>query len=112
MNEPQSVQTDAEKDAKDNKLFAIIGYIPILFLVPYLAAKESAFAQYHANQGALLTLLYVVGVVIGYIIPFIGGLIQILINIFLLAFFIIGVINVSNSTKKPLPIIGEIKLLK
>ncbi|MCM2677059.1 hypothetical protein [Alkalicoccobacillus plakortidis] len=113
MNEPQSVQTDSKKDAQDNKLFAIVAYIPILFLIPLLAAKESPFARYHANQGALVTIIWAAGYLITSIVP---GLLNILLGpifgLLMLAIFIIGVLNVSKGEMKPLPIIGETKLIK
>ena len=56
----------AKKDAKASekppvventenlKILAAIGYLGILFLVPYLTNPKSEFAVFHANQGLLL----------------------------------------------------------
>src|ERR1700744_1335212 len=48
-------------DVEKNKVYAVIGYLGLLFLVPMLAAKESRFAQYHANQAIVLFIVTVVG---------------------------------------------------
>ena len=41
-------------DFEKNKIFAILAYLGILVLIPILAAKDSPFAKYHANQGLVL----------------------------------------------------------
>ena len=50
-----------------NKVMAILAYI--IFFIPLLAAKESKFAMYHANQGLVLFLLAVAVSIVGTIIP-------------------------------------------
>ena len=42
------------QDIQNNKIMAILSYFGILVLVPILAAKESKFARFHANQGLIL----------------------------------------------------------
>ena len=46
----------AAADAEQNKVFGILAYLGILCLIPLLAAKDSRFARYHANQGLVLFL--------------------------------------------------------
>lgn len=98
-------------DVEKNKIFAIISYLGILFIVPLLAAKDSPFAMYHANQGLLLFLL---SIALGAItmIPILGWIIAIVAWIVPLVFMIMGIINAANGQMKPLPLIGEITLLK
>ncbi len=103
------ISPDVE-DVQKNKVFAILGYV--LFLIPLLAAKESRFAMYHANQGLLLLICsVVVNIVLG-IIPIIGWIILPLANLAVFIFFILGVINAANGQCKPLPWIGQYTLLK
>ncbi|MBU2025923.1 MAG: hypothetical protein ABIC19_03755 [Patescibacteria group bacterium] len=89
------------KDVEENKLFAALGYLGILFLIPLLAKKESPYAQFHAKQGMVL---FIVGFVSSFIIwiPVIGWAI----GICLLVLFIMGLINALTGKTKELPVIG------
>ncbi|WP_079710364.1 DUF4870 domain-containing protein [Paraliobacillus ryukyuensis] len=110
MNDLETNTTHAN-DVQENKLVAILGYI--LFFIPLLAAKDSAFARYHANQGLNLLLLCIAVNIIGYAIPFIGWLIILPIgSIVVFVFFILGIINAANGQMKPLPLIGGIEIIK
>ncbi len=86
-------------DAEENKLWAVIGYFGLLCLIPLLAKKDSAFAQYHAKQGLVLT---IVAFVLGFI-PFVNLLAWIV----TLILFIIGIMNALNGKMAPLPVIGQ-----
>ncbi len=93
--EPMADPQDVEK----NKLWALLGYLGILCLIPLLAKKDSKFAQFHAKQGLIL----LIGEFFVWI-PFIGWILGI--AIFIL--WIIGIINVFSGKMKPLPVVGEI----
>ncbi|HPL93320.1 MAG TPA: hypothetical protein PLB38_03500 [bacterium] len=43
-----------KEDIEKNKVMAILAYI--IWLIPYLGAKDSKFAMYHAKQGLVLFL--------------------------------------------------------
>ena len=94
-----------------NKIMAAISYIWILFLVPLLAAKDDAFARYHANQGLVL---FLAGIVIGIIgiIPVVGTVIAFVGGIACFVFTILGIINALKGEMKPLPFIGGIEIIK
>ena len=113
---------DAE-DVKNNKVFAIFAYIGWLVLIPILAAPNSKFARFHANQGLVLAIIstgwaiadailvalfsflfYPVGVIIGAVMGIAA--------IAFVALMIIGIVNVAENKAKELPIIGKIKILK
>jgi len=111
---------DLKKDAEDNKIMGVLAYFGILFLVPYLAAKESPFARFHANQGCILCIVmvafYIVMVIFSMILPFslylivsllylVGGL-----GITILA--ILGIINAVKGEMKELPLVGKYTILK
>ena len=101
-----TADTTAEFDSKDitdNKVMAVLAYIGILFLIPLLAAPNSRFARFHANQGLVLFLG---------LIPFVGWIISGAIGIVCLAFMIIGIVNAANGKAKELPLIGSFKLIK
>lgn len=95
-------------DVEKNKIFAILSYIGILFVVPLLAAKDSPFAMYHANQGLILFLLSIalgVATSIVWVLAIVAWAVP-------LVFMILGIINAANGQMKPLPLIGGISILK
>lgn len=104
--------TDEEKnDIEKNKAMAILAYI--FFLIPLLAAKDSKFAMYHANQGLLIFLAALVINIVGFIVPFIGWFVILPVGIIaVIGYMILGIINAANGAFKPLPLIGGIELLK
>lgn len=103
-------QPDAS-DVSNNKGMGMLAYI--LFFVPLLAAKESRFAMYHANQGLVLFLALVVVNIVSSLIPIIGWLlIGPLGNLALFILAIMGIMNAAKGLCKPLPIIGGLRLLK
>ena len=105
------------KDAQDNKIMAILAYLGILVLVPILAAKESPFARYHANQGLILVIAWVAVYIVFFILAIalafagLGWLISLLsfaIYIVLLVLVILGIVNAAKGEAKPLPLIGTL----
>jgi uncharacterized membrane protein len=99
-----------KEDIEKNKAMAILAYI--IFLIPLLAAKESKFAMYHANQGLVLFLAALAVNVVGGIVPFIGWFIILpLGNLFIVVLAILGIINAAKGEAKPLPLIGGFKLI-
>jgi len=98
-------------DAEKNKGMAIVAYI--IFFIPLLAAKDSKFAMYHANQGLILFLTSVIIWVVGGIIPFLGWFIILpLGELFILILAIMGIINAAKGEMKPLPLIGGFNIIK
>ncbi len=114
QTDTQSEQTAG--DADNAKATGIIGYLmPILFFLPMVMdMKNNDFAMYHANQQLNLLLFWVIGNIVSWILMFIliGFLLWAIIWIFGVILVIMGIINVVNEEKKPLPLIGGISLLK
>lgn len=107
------------QDIQDNKVMALLAYLGFLFLIPLLAAPNSRFARYHANQGLVLFIFgAIAGVVAGIIcvIPviglIIGGILSAAVSIFDLVLMILGIVNAANGQAKQLPLIGGITILK
>ena len=94
----QGEKVDAERDISENKLWALLAYLGILCLVPLLAKKDSSFAQFHAKQGLVLLIGWVVSW-----IPVFGWIIWV--GVVILS--IIGILNVLSGEMKPLPLIGD-----
>lgn len=102
---------DAQKDADDNKIISILAYLSILFLVPLLAAPNSKFARFHANQGLVLFLAELIGSVLC-AIPFIGWLAGGVISVITVVLSVLGIIAAAKGEMKELPIIGKYQIIK
>ncbi len=60
-----------DKEIQEGKIFAVIGYLGILCLIPLLFKKENKFALFHGKQGLILFLGEIALAIIS-IIPFLG----------------------------------------
>lgn len=114
---------ETKSNNSNDTLMGVLSYLGILFLIPLLAAKDSDFAQFHAKQGlnlfALEVVLYVVQFLLGMML-LAGGfgffaflsLVLWVAWIGVLVLSIVGIVNVVNKKKEPLPVIGNVKLMK
>jgi uncharacterized membrane protein len=118
MPTQQSNVTAADPaDVQQNKIFAVLAYIGILVLIPLLAAKESKFAQYHAKQGLNL---FIIGIIVWFItyLPsffidfFFLSCLSGIAGILLFVLAILGIVNALNGEMKPLPVIGDLQIIK
>lgn len=107
------------QDVADNKVISVLAYIPLLFWLPLVTGTKSRFGRFHANQGLILLLLYlvfvvanaIIGLIFGWI-PIVGGIISGLVSLVLwaleLALMIYGMVNTGNGRAKQLPIVGSL----
>jgi len=98
------------------KMISAVGYLGILFLVPFLMFPKEKFAVFHANQGLIL-LIMAVGLIIlmpiiGVVTFGLGLLLYPLIWIFIVAMLVVGVVNAFNGKMKRLPLVGGFDMLK
>lgn len=113
------------EDVNGNKVFGILAYIGILFLVPLFAAKDSQYARFHTNQGLVLFIAEVIlniaaKIVIGIFSVASLGLLAVPISIvlnlvvwaFSVGFMILGIVNACSGEAKVLPVIGNITILR
>mgnify|MGYP004473943133 FL=1 len=111
-------ETTSEYDSRDienNKVFAILSYIGILFVVGLIAAPKSKFARFHANQGLVLFIIEVaLGIVSGIVsfIPVVSSIVSAVIGLVSLVYMVIGICNAASGKAKELPVIGSISILK
>ena len=110
LNTPDNSAMYDTQDIQDNKIWAALSYVGILFILPLLVnGGKSRYGKYHANQGFILFLADIVcgiaGAILG-MIPIIGGILSALLSLALLALLIIGIINAANGKAKELPLIG------
>ncbi|XOQ49271.1 MAG: Chloroplast import component protein (Tic20) [Eubacteriales bacterium] len=116
--------------ADNTKVFCIMSYISILWLVGLLADRYNPKVRFHANQGIILTIFYAIlrfvlilltGFVNSiFVIPFSGvvllsqigaalnGLLTLLVWGIYLSFVIIGIMHAVHDREEPLPIIGTL----
>lgn len=114
------------RDIEDNRVFALLSYIGILFLVPMFLARRSWFARFHANQGLVLFLasaLYnvfsrivvnLVELIFGFM-PIVPGIVSFVLGLVSVLFFVLmvlGILNAVNGGAKELPLIGHFRLFK
>lgn len=103
-------------DIEKNKVMAILAYFGLLVLIPILAAKDSPYARYHANQGLLLTLFSAAVSVVGSLLTVLtGGLFGILmpfVGVAMFAVFVFMLCNVGAGRAKELPFVGHFRIIK
>lgn len=87
------------------KLFSILSYISILFILPFIFCPNNKFARFHAKQGLVLFLFGIVAD----IFTGIFGL-GILLSIFRIVCMVKGIVNAANGREEPLPYIGRFGL--
>ena len=122
FNTPDTTASYSAADVQNNKAMGILSYLGILVLIPILAAKESPFARYHANQGLVLLLcevgFSVASMILSVIFAFLGPLallwtlVSWLVSLAFLALLILGIVNAAQDMAKELPLIGKFRILK
>ena len=103
----------SEEDRAKGKRIAWISYFGILFIVPLIAARNSAFARFHANQGAVYFLFSILAGAVSVAVmrlPRVGSICSFAIFLLLTAAMLWGVITAASGKAKPLPLIGRIRL--
>lgn len=103
---------------QNNKVIAAIAVFPVFFIIYFIAGKGSDYVKYCANQGLAFTLIGIIvsvaAKIIG-IIPLIGFLFGIIfwaIDVAMLILIIYQAYNAYKGTIKPIPIIGDITIIK
>ena len=130
MNKTADLTDQFDKaDVEQNKVMAILAYFGILVLIPILAAKDSKFARFHANQGLLLCIAMFGWIIADSVLTALllailwrglglwsiyslCGTVLNLVYIVFTVLAVIGIINALNGRAKELPIIGKYRLLK
>lgn len=106
---PDTTANYAPADIAENKGMGVLCYLGILWLIPFLAKKDSPFVKFHLNQGLVLLVLGLISWILCRI-PFIR-IIGWLASVAVFALAIIGIVNVVNGKAQELPVVGKYKLL-
>lgn len=110
-SDSQRYSREFDADAHENRGMGFLCYLGILFLIPYFTRPDSQFLRYHCNQGLVLLLFCILASVCTSlpILGWIGGTAG-----YFFAFYCLikGLVNVSKGKRSPLPIIGQITIIK
>jgi len=98
------------QDVEKNKVIAALAYI--IFFLPLLAAPDSKFGKFHANQGLWLLLANIVGQMVLNFVPFVGGLLSSLLALAMFVAVVYLAYNTYSGKAFELPVVGNIVLFK
>ena len=117
--ENKSDQAIIDKDTAKKVVYSLCYLWGILFFLPLILYTNDAAARRHANEGLLLLLFSVVSNLVFGILTSFGGFMRPLFgaimgaySVLLLALGIIGIVYVVTDKDRPLPLIGNIHLIK
>lgn len=88
-----------------NTLMAALAYVGPLIIVSYIVAKDDPFVKFHIKQGLVLFVVEVALWVVGMMMYMLWPLIQV-VNLAVIVFSIIGIVNSVQGNEKELPLIG------
>ena len=100
-----------QEDIDKNKFMAILCYLGILIVVPFLVAKDSKFVKFHINQGLCMIVFAILLAVIG-CFPIIGLIIDAVGGIACLILMLMGILNAARGEAKELPLVGRYSIYK
>ncbi|PJA47342.1 hypothetical protein CO172_01955 [Candidatus Uhrbacteria bacterium CG_4_9_14_3_um_filter_36_7] len=89
----------------EEKIFAALSYLGVLFLIPLFFRRQSQFALFHARQGALVFVAWIVLWTVN-VVPLLGQIIWFFGSIVLLIISILGIIYSLRGEEWELPILG------
>ncbi|MBE5883243.1 MAG: hypothetical protein E7291_02300 [Lachnospiraceae bacterium] len=92
------------------KVTGVLAYIGIIFwLIAFLAGDKEG-AKFHLNQGLVLAIGQIILNILS-AIPIIG-IVACIASVVLTVFAIMGIVSAVKEEEKPLPLIGNITILK
>lgn len=94
----------------DKKMTDIVAYLTWIGLIIAFVIGDRDGSKFHINQSLVI---WLVGTVSGFLgwIPLVGGLISAVGGIFCAVCWFIGLIGAIQGTEKPVPFLGQFKLL-
>lgn len=88
-------------------LMGVLAYLGILILVPYFMAKGNPFVKFHIKQGLVLVVAeLIIWVLRSMFWSYSMFSLMQLLNLAVVVFVIIGIMNVVQGKEKELPLIG------
>lgn len=110
--EPQASDNPAADIAENRNMALAMFLFPLIVILALLMddKKNSPFLRFWANQLIVLSVANIVAVFVN-IIPLLGQIAYMIAALMLFIFWIIALVSIKNGECKPLPIIGEIKII-
>lgn len=104
---PAGAPVAAEGTVSDNKtLMAVLSYLSILVIIPYLTSKQDRFVHFHIKQGLVLFTIEVAVLLLGMIMWMLIPILDI-VNLAMVVFSIVGIVNAVQGKEKELPLLGQ-----
>lgn len=108
INEDLALQFDKETNDQA-RIASALGYL--FFFVPIVMHPECKFARYHCNQGLILLILELVGIMGLAQIPKVGAYLSLLCLVFCLVCLIRGIILALMGKAKRIPFFGKLVIV-
>jgi uncharacterized membrane protein len=89
-----------------NTFMALLSYVGILVIIPFISAKNDPFVKFHIKQGLVLFIIEVAAWTLGMMVWAMWPILQI-VNLAVLILAIIGIINALKGHEKELPVVGK-----
>ena len=95
----------------DKKVTDIVAYLTWVGLVIAFVAGDREASKFHLNQSLVI---WLASTVCGFVavVPVLGTLVSIVGGIFCFICWFIGIVGALQGTEKPVPFLGQFKLLK
>jgi fumarate reductase subunit D len=88
--------------SKNERMFAALSYVWVLCLIPVFFGKKRPFVEFHARQGLVLLILWLVVSLLSWV-PIVGQLAVLV----LLIVSIIGVVKTMKGEEWEIPVLGK-----
>ncbi len=103
-----------------DRVLALLGYLPVLFLLPLRLRRDSMFIQFHARQGMVLFLLWLAVTFVTMILLFFVANVPIVepivfallfgVTILYVFFAAIGILKVLLGERYRMPLVADLAL--
>lgn len=95
----------------DKKTTDIVAYLTWVGLIIAFIIGDREGSKFHLNQSLVIWLVGTVAGMVG-VIPLLGTLVSLIGGLFCCICWFIGLISAIQGTEKPVPVLGQFKLLK
>lgn len=95
-----------KKPSGEEMVFAVLSYIPVVNLIPLLIKRDDDFVHFHAKQGLIIFLVWIVIWVISKL-PFIGWFFGSLLSLALFIVCIVAIVKVLMGETWEIPVVSK-----